>query len=103
MSTQNNLTFTSVFKGQAPLTASFAAEASFNESARVTFSVSVDGQDPLQREVEIQAGQEFPIGLVFLRGTLKMSPQKVITFSGNIETEVGQCSISDAIITASNS
>ena len=47
MSTQNNLTFTSAFQGQPPLTASFAAETSFNESVRVTFSVSVRNQNPL--------------------------------------------------------
>lgn len=98
----NNPTFTLEVQGQPALSAGFATEYLNSRVARITLSISVNGQQPEQRPLEIEVGQEYPIGLEFLRGTLTMSPQAVISFTGGIENESGRLEIQDAIIAVNN-
>jgi hypothetical protein len=94
----NNPTFTLQVPNQPALTAGFTTEYLNSRVARITLSVSVNNQQPVQRILEMEVGQEFPVGLEFLRGTLIMSQQAVINFTGGIETPAGQFLINNAII-----
>ena len=94
----NNPTYTVEFQDQPPLTTGFSTQYLDSRVARVTLSLSVNGQQPVQRPLEIEVGQEFPIGLEWLRGTLSMSEQAEISFTGLIQTEFGKFSINNAII-----
>lgn len=94
----NNPTYTVEFQDQPPLITGFSTQYLDSRVARVTLSLSVNGQQPVQRPLEIEVGQEFPIGLEWLRGTLSMSQQAEISFTGFIQTEFGKFSINNAII-----
>ena len=102
MSTSNP-TFTVELKGLPALAASFSTEYLNSSTARVTLSIFFNGHPEDQRLLEIRAGQELPIDLAWLRGTLTMSQQAEISFAGGIETDLGQFSINDAIIAVNNS
>ncbi len=103
MSTQNNPTFTVELQGQPTLAASFSTEYLNSSIARITLSIFVNGHLEDQRPLEIEAGQEFPIGFAWLRGTLTMSQQAEISFTGNIQTDLGQFAIKDSILAVNNS
>ena len=99
----SNPTFTLEVQGQPTLAAGFSTEYLNSRVARITLSVSVNNQQPVQRTLEMEVGQEFPVGLEFLRGTLTMSQQAVISFTGAIETELSRLGINDVIIAVNNS
>lgn len=98
MSTQQNPTFKVQLQRERSITTSFSTQYINSRVANVTFSVSIEGQAPVQQQFQIEMNQMHSIGLELVKGTLTMSPQSAISFTGYIETADGQFSIDDVII-----